>query len=390
MAGNKRGRKRRFGSVRPLPSGKFQARYKGPDSLPRKAPRTFDTRTAAEKWLVATEAEMLRGDWLDPAAGKISLNDYAADWVQERDLRPRTREEYERNLRLHVKPTLGTRALAEISAPDVRRWRADLLAAGVGKSTVAKTYRILHAIFNTAVDDDLIRRNPCRIKGAGQDTAEERPTATLDQVFAIAAAVPARYRLLVLLAAFAQLRFGELIGLRRSSINLAKMELRVRRATGEMQDGSQYDGDPKSAAGKRSIKLPAGLRADIELHLSTYAQPGPGGRLFVGPKGGVPRRRNFNRVWRKALTDAGIPADLGLHLHDLRHTGSTWTAQSGATLKELMARIGHSSTRAAMIYQHATEDRDQAIAAALDALITDARAAEPNQSGTQVARPEAS
>jgi integrase len=76
--------------------------------------------------------------------------------------------------------------------------------------------------------------------------------------------------------------------------------------------------------------------------------------------------------------------------HDLRHTGSTWTAQSGATLKELMARIGHSSTRAAMIYQHATEDRDQAIAAALDALITEAMTAQPDQSGTEVARPEAS
>ena len=64
---------------------------------------------------------------------------------------------------------------------------------------------------------------------------------------------------------------------------------------------------------------------------------------------------------------------MDLHLHDLRHTGSTWSAQSGATLKELMSRIGHSSTRAAMIYQHATRERDQAIAAALDTLIEDAR-----------------
>jgi integrase len=70
-----------------------------------------------------------------------------------------------------------------------------------------------------------------------------------------------------------------------------------------------------------------------------------------------------------ALKEAGIPADLGLHLHDLRHTGSTWSAQSGATLTELMARIRHSSTRAAMIYQHATRDRDNAIATALDQLI---------------------
>jgi integrase len=238
---------------------------------------------------------------------------------------------------------------------------------------VAKTYRILHAIFATAVDDDLIRRNPCRIKGASQDKADERPTATLDQVFGIAEAIRPRYRLMVLLAAFAQLRFGELIALRRNSIDLAKMELRVRRATAEMEDGTQVDDDPKSEAGKRPISLPTGLRDDIAIHLDRYAQPGPSGRLFIGPVGGIPRRRNFNRVWHAALKSARIPSETGLHLHDLRHTGSTWSAQSGATLKELMARIGHSSTRAAMIYQHASRDRDDAIATALNALIVEAR-----------------
>lgn len=151
------------------------------------------------------------------------------------------------------------------------------------------------------------------------------------------------------------------------------MELRVRRATAEMDHGIQVDDDPKSEAGKRPISLPDALRTDVKIHLGRYAQSSPAGRLFIGPEGGIPRRRNFNRIWHKALKDAGIPAELGLHLHDLRHTGSTWSAQSGATLKELMARIGHPSTRAAMIYQHATRDRDHAIAAALNALIEKAR-----------------
>jgi integrase len=151
------------------------------------------------------------------------------------------------------------------------------------------------------------------------------------------------------------------------------MELRVRRATGEMEDGTQFDDDPKSEAGKRPVSLPAGLRADVEAHLTTFAQAGQSGRLFIGPMGGIPRRRNFNRVWQAALKKASVPEELDLHLHDLRHTGSTWSAQSGATLKELMARIGHSSTRAAMIYQHASRDRDDAIAVALDALIVEAR-----------------
>lgn len=391
MSTNGKVRKRRFGNVRQLPSGRWQARYTGSDGLPRKAPHTFRTKRDAERWLVATEAEMMRGDWLDPEAGSIPLGEYADRWVRERDLKTRTREEYARLLRLHIQPYLGDHALNAITPQHIRTWRADLLKAGVGRSTVAKSYRILHAIFATAVDDDeLIRRNPCRIKGASQDKADERPIATLDQVFAIAAAIQPRYRLLVLLATFAQLRFGELVGLRRHDIDLASMELRVRTATAELQDGSQIDDEPKSRAGKRPVSLPRGLKPDIELHLARYAEPDPTGRLFIGPRGGVPRRRNFNRVWKKALDSAGIPAEMDLHLHDLRHTGSTWSAQSGATLRELMARIGHSSARAALIYQHATRERDKAIAAALDELINAARArvapAQRAGSGTQMAR----
>jgi integrase len=366
-------RKRRFGAVRRLPSGRWQARYTGPDGLRHTAPATFTTKRDADQWLVATEAELLRGEWLDPNAGKVTLREFASRWVSERDLKARSREEYERHLRLHVFDQLGHCPIGELTAGHIRAWRAERLAGGVGRSTVAKTYRILHAIFATAVDDDRIRRNPCRVRGAGQDSAPERPTATLEQVFAIARAIQPRYRLLVLLATFAQLRFGELVALRRRSLDLGAMELRVRKATAEMENGMQIDDDPKSEAGKRPISLPAALRTDIEWHLTQYAESGRDGRLFVGPQGGIPRRRNFNRVWKRALVSAGIPAELDLHLHDLRHTGSTWSAQSGATLKELTARIGHASPRAAMIYQHATRDRDQAIAAALDVLISEAR-----------------
>ncbi len=376
MAG--KDQRRRFGSVRALPSGRFQARYTGPDGVKRPAPHSFATERDAERWLVKTEADVLRGDWLNPDAGNIKLREYIADWMRDRDLRPRTREEYERHLRLHVLPFLGDALLSQIGAPKIRAWRTGRLDAPVGRPTVAKTYRILHAVFATAVDDDLIRRNPCRVKGAATAKADERPTATLDQVFAIAAAVQPRYRLLVLLATFAQMRFGELIALRRRSLDLDAMVAWVRKSTGEMEDGTQFDDDPKSEAGKRPISLPEGLKVDIDYHLKEFAQPGPHGRLFVGPLGGIPRRRNFNRVWKKALKAAGIPADLGLHLHDLRHTGSTWSAQSGATLKELMARIGHSSTRAAMVYQHASSDRDQAIAKALDTLIEEARSKTAN------------
>ena len=80
------------------------------------------------------------------------------------------------------------------------------------------------------------------------------------------------------------------------------------------------------------------------------------GFVFVGPKGGMLRRNNFNPIWRKACVAAGVP---DAHFHDLRHTGGTLAATTGATIKELMARLGHSSPRAAMIYQYATQGRDK-------------------------------
>lgn len=385
MGGNAKGNRRRFGNVRLLPSGRYQARYVGPDGLPRKAPNLFDTKRDAERWLVTTEAEMLRGDWTDPDAGKVRLDEYVQRWVKERDLKARTRDEYERIVRLHIVAHLGHLAIGDMSPGRVRSWRASLLEAGVGRATVAKAYRILHAVLATAADDGLIRRNPCRIKGAGQHKSEERPTATIAQVLAIVEAIDRRYRLLVLLATFAQLRFGELVALRRNCIDVKTMELRVRHATAELSDGTQVDDDPKTEAGKRPICLPMALRPDVERHLRDFAEPGPTGRLFVGPRGGVPRRRNFNRVWKRALARASVPPPEGLHLHDLRHTGSTWSAQSGATLKEVMARIGHSSPRAAMIYQHASRERDRAIADALDALLERARGETPDDASDDLA-----
>jgi site-specific recombinase XerD len=106
--------------------------------------------------------------------------------MKERDLAETTAERYEGILRNYVEPYLGRRALSEIKEPAIRQWRKTLQDVGVGAATIGKTYRMVHSMFNTAVDDLLIRRSPCRIKGAGQDKADERPTLTIEQVFAVA------------------------------------------------------------------------------------------------------------------------------------------------------------------------------------------------------------
>ena len=86
--------------------------------------------------------------------------------------------------------------------------------------------------------------------------------------------------------------------------------------------------------------------------------------VFASPRGGLPRRRNWSRIWSKARHGAGVSDQV--HLHDLRHMGAPLAAQSGGTTKDLIARLGHSTSKAALIYQHAIEERDQTIALARD------------------------
>ncbi|WP_143591392.1 tyrosine-type recombinase/integrase [Thermoactinospora rubra] len=362
--------KRRFGRVRKLPSGRYQARYPGPDGVDRPAPQTFATKKEAEIWLSKKETEIHEGDWINPDLGKVSFKEYGTAWVEERPgLRPKTVQLYEGLLRIHLIPTFGNRTIAEVKEPHVRKWRKTLLDNGVGPVTVAKAYRLLKAIFNTAVSDGLIKSNPCKIKGAGREDSPERPVLTVKQVFTLADSIEPRFRMLVLLATFASLRWGELAALQRRNIDLEAGTIRVVATTTELKDGSITLGPPKSDAGKRVVSIPAMLLPGLKAHMETYAERGDEGHVFVGPKGAKLRRANFTRVWAAALRKAGLS---GIHFHDLRHTGNDLAARSGASLRDLMTRMGHSTTRAALIYQHTAMERDRAIADALGKLAEEA------------------
>ena len=181
------------------------------------------------------------------------------------------------------------------------------------------------------------------------------------------------YRLLVLLASFGSLRWGELLGLTRADVDLVDLAVAVRRSVAEV-GGRLVVKTPKSTAGFRRVALPEFLREEVAYHLEHYAEPSPAGRVFLGPKGATPHRTHFTKPWRAAKKAAGV--DQAVHLHDLRHTGNHLAATSGASTRELMARMGHSSMRAALIYQHATSQRDRAIADALDRMIVDSATAE--------------
>ncbi|GDY31493.1 site-specific integrase [Gandjariella thermophila] len=172
---------------------------------------------------------------------------------------------------------------------------------------------------------------------------------------------------MVLLATFGSLRFAEMVGLQRSDFDLDRCRVRVERQAVQTDAGELLTDTPKSEAGKRRVSLPRFLLPEIKRHLRAYVGDPPDAWVFVEPKGGRPTRANFHPLWNEARTAAGIPH---LHLHDLRHTGNTIASETGATLQELMARMGHSSTRAALIYLHAREERDQAIALGIDRMVS--------------------
>jgi Phage integrase family len=156
---------------------------------------------------------------------------------------------------------------------------------------------------------------------------------------------------------------GELCALRKSDIDMEARTVRVERSLTELQNGALAFGPPKSDAGRRTVGFPELIAPVIRWHLSCFAQDGDDGLVFTGPAGALLRRGNFRRrTWLTALKKAELPT---VHFHDLRHTGNNLTATAGANLRELMARMGHSSTRAALIYLHSTDERQREIADAL-------------------------
>lgn len=370
MAGRKPQRRREFGTARQLASGRWQARYWAPDGSRRTAPETFATKTDAQTWLTLTQADIERNHWIDPDVGAVNFEAYALKWVDERGLSATTEELYRRLLRLHILPIFGAMDLDEITPPGVRTWRAERLQA-TGATTVAKSYRLLKAIMETANDDELIRRNPCRIKGAGSEKAKERPTATVEQVDAVADAMRPRWRLMVYLGAYGPMRPEEQAALRRPSVTLEPLAVKVSEAAPELTTGRRVEGDTKSDAGVRTIYLPAFLYIEVKRHLDWFAEKDPNGLLFVGEKGAPFRRSTVGRKWRRARAKAGLPDDF--RFYDLRHTGHTLSTQSGATLKDTMVRAGQSSEKAALIYQHSPDDRQQEVAGGIDARVRAAR-----------------
>jgi integrase len=363
-----------FGTVSKLPSGRWRAMYYGPDGRAGRrytAPTTFKTKTEARKFLSTVQADMIRNAWCPPVEAQpspdsktLTLAAYAETWWKQRDLKDRTREHYRKLLDQHILPSkLARLRLKDISADDVRDWYTGL---DRGTPTMrAHCYGLLRTIMATAVIDSKIGATPCVIRGAGsvQRAIKIRP-ATLDELVKLVDAMPDRYKAMVLLASWCALRFGELAELRRKDIDIEDGVIRIRRGVVRTKTGFKTT-TPKSVAGVRDVAIPPHLMPALRDHLVDHVEPGADSLLFPAHGGGYLATSTMQKHYYKAREAAGRP---DLRFHDLRHTGAVLAASTGATLSELMSRLGHSSPAAALRYQHTAQGRDREIAALLSKL----------------------
>lgn len=351
--------------------------YRGPDGRRYTAPKTFLTEKDARGWLSLRQSEIIRKAWVPPEADemplpKLTFQNYSKTWMAQRDLKDRTREHYDKLLEDHILPTFGALPIAAITADDVRAWHAKM---GTKTPTLrAHCYGLLRTIMGTALSDGKIKVNPCVIRGAGsaRRVHKIRP-ASLDEIATITQEMPEQYRAMVLLAAWCALRFGELTELRRKDIKLVEAAdpadsygtVRVERAVVRVEEGFQIT-TPKSDAGRRDVEIPPHLLPAIKDHLARFVGPEKDALLFPAAHGRHLAPASLYRQFYKARSVAKRD---DLRWHDLRHSGAVLAAATGATLAELMARLGHSTPQAAMRYQHAAQGRDRQIAALLSKMV---------------------
>ncbi|WP_333894518.1 tyrosine-type recombinase/integrase [Mycolicibacterium gadium] len=359
-----------FGTVEIRPSGRYRARYVGPDGRRYTAPTMFLTKGEARSWLALRHAEIVRKAWEPPEAQrpsgdrrKLTFATYADEWMAQRELKDRTREHYRKLLDYHLSEPFGAKPLASITADDVRKWHTKM---GTNTPTLrAHCYGLLRTIMGTAASDGKITVNPCVIRGAGTTQRQVHiEPATLDELETLTNEMPERYRLMILLASWCALRFGELTELRRMDIDTSQEVVRVRRGVVRVDGGFQV-GTPKSVAGARNVSIPPHLMSMVEQHLAKHVGTKGDSLLFPAQHGGHLATATFKRHFYRAREAAGRP---DLRFHDLRHSGAVLAAATGASLAELMARLGHSTPQAAMRYQHAAKGRDREIAALLSKL----------------------
>lgn len=365
--------RRSFGKIKKLPSGNYHASYVGADGKRHNAPTTFPKKIDADGWLSRQQAALVESRWKPPVpkATTMTLAEYLPIWWSGRTLKATTVDNYTALLERWILPFLSDVALIDLARDVVRDWY-DMLATRTTPNQQGDAYNLLRSILNGAVDDEKITDHGATIKRADKGAKRDRTPIVLsnEDVTELCALMPPRYTAYILLAIWCSLRRSELAGIRRRHIDLKAATLTIERAVPRTVKKRFVEGTPKSEAGKRTVAIPPPIIQILATHLLQFAAPGRHGLVFCSPTD--PEKfltpDTFDWHWHKARAKIGLP---DLKLHDARHTGATKAGEAGATLAELMVRLGHSTPTAAMTYQHASKERDREIARRMGEMMVD-------------------
>jgi len=353
--------RRHFGSVRKLPSGRYQASY-WHQAVRHTAVETFVSKGDAQRWLSNIETTIHRGEWVDPAGGRMTVSDLADRWkAHDPSKRSSTKARDETILRLHILPTLGERRLREVTPADVQQIINEW-AETQAPRTVDRHYDVLRAMFAYAVRSEWLSRTPCRNIKLPKVTGTRRRALSVEDVVALAQSIDPRYTAMVWLGAVLGLRWAEAAGLTVGSLDLLRNTVTVTLQLGR----DRQLGDPKSDAGRRQFAIPQELSEILAAHMATNQLTGaePDRLVFTTPQGQPLDYSHWRlRQWLPATAKAGLE---GAGFHDLRRANATTLVAEGIDVKTAQTRLGHADPRTTLaIYARAVPESDRAAAAAL-------------------------
>lgn len=359
-------RRRQFGKVRRLPSGRWQARYREASGQEVAAPSTFATKADAGRFLAGVQADMDRGEWRDPRLVRVTFAEWTADYLAgARHKRETTKARDETVLRKHFVPELGPKLLSAITPLDVRGV-IEAMAKTLAPATVRTNYAVLKAVMNAAVEADLLVKSPCR--GVRLPPGKRRERACLEphDLERLAAGMRPEYRPVVYVAGVLGLRWSEIAGLRVRHLDFLRRTLTVTETVAEVS-GRLLPATTKSKASQRTLSVPPFLMAMLAEHLASRGRPAPDDLMFTAPAGGPLRAANFRlRVWAPAIEAAGLG---DLTFHGLRHVAASFTG--GEHPRVIQHRLGHSTARLSLeLYAHVSEAADREAASHLESLFT--------------------
>jgi integrase len=351
-------------SIDKRPNGKWRARWREYPGGPQKT-KHFTRKIDAEQFLDGIRGDLARGVYVDPAGGKVTFREYAEAWRQAQVHREGTAKSAEQQLRLHVYPVLGDRRLYSIRPSDVQtlvRQLSDRLAPG----TVGLVYGRIAAVFNSAVRDRLIATTPCvDVKRPSLAPASTLEVLTTEQILALASAVPARYRALVVAGAGTGIRPGELFGLTLDRVDFLRRTLKVDQQLVRTRGRGVALGPLKTRSSYRTVPLASAVTDELAAHLSRWPAE-PTSLMFTNEFGGPIQQHPFAALWETARTRAGAP--MWATPHDLRHYYASLLIRSGASVKVVQSRLGHSSAKTTLdTYGHLFPDEEDRTRSAVDA-----------------------